>query len=234
MKTENQLVQFQRQFRDQLKFQSSMTASVSPAERMKVYRYAYYARISESLEDDFPVSLKLTLHYRDLLKEFIQSNPSKYASLAELSRDFPEYLEGRFGKGALADLAHLEWVRTQATAASATRPEFHAEKVSGETRLVIAPGVFLFTSMWAVDRANSGIATILREPLYLLICSTGNDYEETRISEDLHKLLSFLKSGRTVTEIAAWTERLGLTANWLEDAFKTCVKKGILSETSHS
>jgi hypothetical protein len=89
------------------------SASMAPAERLHVYRYAYRARLIECLRDDYPV-LALSLgdtKFNELCHLYIERHPSRSTSLNDFGRHMSDLcadseLEAR---AFYCDLARLEW-----------------------------------------------------------------------------------------------------------------------------
>src|SRR6187402_3614901 len=100
------LAERQRIFKQVLKSQAAVSED---DRRMLVYRRGVFARMLESLSDDFP-QIAQTLgdqEFRALISDYLAAHPSRYSSLAELGRDFPAWIAKI--KPVLADLAELEW-----------------------------------------------------------------------------------------------------------------------------
>lgn len=114
------LLQLQRRFKDAVvgeeknkKTERSWlrdTPPISLSTRLKIYQYAYWARLEESLEEDFArvqdcIGKKAFLA---LVREYLRETPSRFASLGEVSREFPEFLSRHVSEG-VSELARFEW-----------------------------------------------------------------------------------------------------------------------------
>lgn len=98
----NQLVKLQNIFQDYVlkADESASNAWVSaegkatPETQLSIYSYAYRARLSEVLANDFPAILvAIGEDYFNLLtSEYIKSHPSKYFSLRDFGTAFPNYI----------------------------------------------------------------------------------------------------------------------------------------------
>lgn len=70
------------------------SASLSPAERVEVYQRMYLLRMEEALETDYP-ALQHFLgaeRFRDLVRDYVQSFPSRSYSLNRLGDHLPEFV----------------------------------------------------------------------------------------------------------------------------------------------
>jgi hypothetical protein len=88
---------------------------LSAADRLRIYHYAYHARLSECLGDDFP-ALRSAIGadaFTRLCRGYIQAHPSTRPNLNGYSAGFAAYLRDEAPRlprrGFAADLARLEW-----------------------------------------------------------------------------------------------------------------------------
>jgi len=94
------------------------TPALDATARVRIYADMFIWRQIDALRDDFP---KLALLLGDgpfyaMAEEYLQTHPSRHASLSELGRELPSFLRAWSGEGAradLADLAALEWTRAK-------------------------------------------------------------------------------------------------------------------------
>jgi hypothetical protein len=100
------------------------------------YAYAVWARMEESLAEDFP-QLKERLGeeaFEELLERYLTAHPSRSPSLSDLGRELPRFLRAESAE--LAELARLEWLRLEVQdAGSAASPSGAA---AGEPRLAVS------------------------------------------------------------------------------------------------
>lgn len=114
MKEVNALRSLQRRFKDAVVEEKKVSnldgtwlkdsSTVSLQTRVGIYQYAYWARIEESLQEDFPESEKKlgSAKFKQRIRDYLIAQPSRFASLAEVSQGFPDFLD--------SDLARLEWL----------------------------------------------------------------------------------------------------------------------------
>lgn len=208
------------------------SSAFTRAQRLEVYRFAFQARMIESLEDDFP----LTCHFvgksgfDELVLAYVQKMPSTFASIAEISRGFPEFLAVSPSVSSLGrSIAHYEWLLVETT--NAWIPSESA--VSGlaqmdpnqraQAKLELAPGVRLFESRWAVDSIDADSFELPPEKrTFLAIYPVGSGVRSERLSEVEWNALSALRvptSAETVGEVLesldiALSEAAQMFANW--------------------
>ncbi|MES2768023.1 MAG: DNA-binding domain-containing protein [Bdellovibrionota bacterium] len=88
------------------------TAQFSKLQRLKVYQNAYFLRIEESLEEDFPETFELIKKtkgdLRSQLRKFLKENPSKFNNLGEYSQSFPLFFDVKNERD-LYESANFEW-----------------------------------------------------------------------------------------------------------------------------
>ena len=80
------------------------------AQRLDIYRHAYFIRLEEALAHDFPMSAR-KLGQKSFARsagEYVLANPSQSPSLRYLGHQFANWLKIHAGT-AIADLAAIEW-----------------------------------------------------------------------------------------------------------------------------
>jgi len=84
------------------------------AERCHIYAEMYRLRTRDALREDFPHAAQLLGAKWDQTGDaYVDAHHSDHPSLHRLGRVFAEFLRGR-GRADLADLAALEWARSEA------------------------------------------------------------------------------------------------------------------------
>jgi len=84
-----------------------------PAQRIAIYTQAYFIRLHECLQSDYPAVARLCgeVGFERLVRAYLRVHPSRHYSLNVLGRKLPEFLDGpvRIARRALlADVARLE------------------------------------------------------------------------------------------------------------------------------
>ncbi len=86
------------------------------AERLQIYRTAYYRRLIEILEQDYK-SLAQTLGKRafgELVRDYLAVYPSRNFTIREVGRYLPDYLKNHGGYDShLVEQAIIEWAMTE-------------------------------------------------------------------------------------------------------------------------
>lgn len=100
----------------QKQFLQTLLHSKSEADdRTEVYREGVWERFFQSLEEDFPlVSLHLGDHARSVFEEYMHQHPSRSPTLVGMGRSLDHFLSQQTHLAPyLAELARLEWLRTE-------------------------------------------------------------------------------------------------------------------------
>lgn len=152
---------------------------VRDTERFSIYQNAYFARFEESLSEDFPQVHQLLGEkiFSNLVKDYIIKHPSKYASLADVSLNFPNFLRDSdyiFPYPYLGDLADLDWLKNL----SLLSEEIIAQDFSSwanldynllqQKVLTLHPSVFFMHSKWNILTIEPSKIPMLKST-YLLI-----------------------------------------------------------------
>jgi hypothetical protein len=101
--------------------------TLSPAERVEIYQRMYLLRMEEALEIDYPALRHLLgpRGFRDLVRDYVASFPSRSYTLNRLGDDLPAFIlaaGGRRHRGFRHDLARLELALTEVFDEAETPP----------------------------------------------------------------------------------------------------------------
>ena len=132
---------------------------LAPAERVKVYRNAYRVRLSDALQDTYPVLFKILGDevFESLGREFIGAHPSVHRSIRWYGRELGDFLVQRppyAEQPILAEIARFEWTLSEvfdaADAAPIGRDALQAVDPGSWDRLqfVFHPSVRLLDLTW--------------------------------------------------------------------------------------
>jgi hypothetical protein len=144
---------------------------VLPAANLAVYRNNAGITFRETLERTFPVVRRRVGddYFRQLAALYRQRFPSRHGDLHWVGRDFGTFLQEHLGGGDygwLADLAQLEWLRTESAVAAELPPlrvDALADVAAGELErlaFVLQPSLRLFASpfpvysVWAANQVE--------------------------------------------------------------------------------
>lgn len=218
----------------------SLTDAKDFQRRVGVYHYAYSARIGESLKEDFPAIVRWIGEesFNSIVRPFLAAYPSPYRSLAEVSRQFPEFLEEiqhpddpQF----LPAIAHLEWAMVRAQFADA-RPqagvkpfgELHSAAVL-ETRLVLNPSLVCLTSEWPADKLLYPKGQLaFREAVRLAVFRNQSGVQVQRFRPRQWELLLLLEKGIRTDKLLLAAEKARVTSQQIQSWFQSWAEKELI------
>jgi hypothetical protein len=212
-------------------------APLTVAQRLIIYQEAYRIRMLESLSDDFPrvraalkkkslINLTAKISFRELVYEFIQSQPSRLHNLGEYSATFLDYLLSEAIKPPLllsqklAELLHecatQDWLETIS---------FHARDLNKDeavtTNEINAGHPFLIKKHPATQT--------LRTATKIFLASRGvNDTHVKEITENEFNLINFLEVSRNIEEVSSRAEYLGIDSLTAQTLFSTWIQAGVI------
>jgi hypothetical protein len=165
--------------------------------RLGIYRHAYFARIEESLADDFP-KLRETLgpkSFSKLIRHYLKGYPSQYPGLAQVGKNLPSFLaELPELVGDFAEQTEMEWAQCLCKWSESAEPTHFAElqKLPEEERLnqklVLSPNTQFVTSR------NQAISSVV-------FYKVRNHIKNQELSPSMEKLLGEIRKGRTLGEL---------------------------------
>jgi hypothetical protein len=128
---------------------------VGAIERLDIYANMYFYRLLDCLKEDFPRTLAAVgaARFHNLVTDFLLVHPSRHPSLRELGRPLPGFIGTQALASEypwLADLARLEWTRTDL---------FDAEDAAPATRETLA----------AIPPDRAGEAVLRLVPAFALL-----------------------------------------------------------------
>lgn len=213
---------------------------MTAAERLHVYAYAYFARLLDILEAEYPVVCGLLgARARGVLKNFLVENPSTTYTLGGLSIGFPEWVAAREG-GFAGALARVERAMEEVIDPPSEAPLPHAAltaipmKEWADLRLRPTSSLMLFplshpVNAWmnAVKRGEEPeVPEAAAEPLFGCVHRQGFTPWRREIDAVQHALLATLQDGGTLGEAleaaldvpgADPQDLLGSLGGWFED-----------------
>jgi len=179
-------------------FAPSRSPQVSLKTRLGIYRSAYFARIEESLADDFP-KLREALgqkSFSQLIRNYLKGYPSQYPGLAQVGKNLPNFLAElpELEVTQFIEQAEMEWARCLCKWSESAEPTHFAElqKLSEEERLnqklVLSPNAQFVTSR---TQALSSV----------VVYKVRNQIKNQELSPSMEKLLGEIRKGRTLGEL---------------------------------
>ncbi len=208
---------------------------MSAFERLEIYRQSYWARLLDSLEEDFP-GLQVVLGkraFRRLSEAYLAHSPSRSFTLRDLGSRLVPFLQkhpayaGSNPELAL-DMARLEWAHIEAFD-SAAEPPIGPEdliELDAGLKLRLQPHLRLLELRHPVDdwliRIQSGLAkrkrTLLRpsEVTFLAVHRAGEGVYYRSLAPGEFRILSAFQRGQTLQEVlkACKNHEAGLLEAW--------------------
>jgi hypothetical protein len=137
------------------------SATLEPLERIEIYNRMYWARVLDSLAEDFP-GLRALLgeeRFTELSCRYLAAHPSRRPSLRDLGAQLPGFVRHHprlIGShaGAATDLARCEWAQIIAFDAAQLQPLNATDLTSARPsrlRVRLQPGITLLQLNHAVD-----------------------------------------------------------------------------------
>lgn len=198
---------------------SSHTAR-TPQKRFAVYRNNVIVGLSEALRTQFPATERIvgTEFFMGLARVYVSSEPPRSPVMMNYGERFPAFIE-RFGPAAeipyLADVARLEFARTQAYHAADAAPLDAAAWQGvdtdrlGELRVVLHPSLrivrsaFPVVTIWSMNSGNMEPASIEDYgPEDAIIARPRGDVEIRQLPRGGAAFLEALASGMPLGEAA--------------------------------
>ena len=191
------------------------SATLSPLERLNLYRGMYEARLVEALRTDYPglVALLGEEVFTELAGFYIEAHPSRSHTLNRLGDRLPEFVaevEGLRRAGMVQDLARLELMGTEVfdeqetSAAEFPRTAGMAEAELGELRFYTIPALRLGSFRYPVHRYLAAIRTggiaprIPARPTRLAVFRRDFQVHHLVLSPGAAALLGALASGEAL------------------------------------
>lgn len=227
---------------------------LDPQRRLDVYAGAYFSRLLEAMENDFPAIRRAlgTPSFRVLVADYLMGHPSTSANIEDLGGELPTFLKThpltqQFGF--LPDLALLEWDFLASIYTTRLPPLDLAvlNKVPQEAwpqaKLILDPTVRLIKTDWAVDSLwhkrhlpKSKKSRLLLRPKkrWLLLYRNEVSVQLQNLSPFQWKTLQYFQQGLNLELACAELEKkvrnqktLPAIQYWLEEWFMSGVIKKI-------
>lgn len=190
--------------------------------RLQIYAGMYEARTHDALIEDVPYTAKLLAdRFPALVKAYVAEQPSTHHSLARLGHAFAPWLRKRAaGDGApltpgLADLAELEWARSESFVADSFTPvEPEAVQQLGPERFTqcwmhFVPSLRLLElehdvlPLWKAmeEKAEPPLPAALAQKTYVIVWRKGFEVFHVAIQEDEYQAMKAVQARETVAQV---------------------------------
>lgn len=169
--------------------------------RFKVYSQAYWIRMEESLEEDFPLLVEALGEdsFSELVEDFLIHMPSKFSSLSEVSKALPNFLSNKEWSKRYpyaVDLARIEISELLSRQSRWIKPSDFTElsKFSQEELLKVVfyfqPSARLLRLDWSID--TNEFARSKKQKLFYLILKEKCGLKTHPLQEFEFKILEHL------------------------------------------
>lgn len=212
---------------------------VAFADRVRIYHYAYAARLSESLQEDYSGVLawlgKKAFDAR--VRPFLNAKPIRDGIIAEVSGGFPDHLRDLPQAGDppfLPELARFEWECVQSAATDDRTPPGTrslaelGQADAGQVRLSVAPSLRLFTSPWPVDRLLEKGPTPAPQTVFLAITECAEGARWLRLRRRQFAILRTIAGGASLLDVLTAMEKARVSPAQTQAWFQTWSARGII------
>ena len=198
-------------------------APLTRTDRLAVYAEAYYARILEALENDFP-TLRQSIgesSFRKLVADFLIRHPSDSPNLGDLGSRLPGFLRSHEFHGLcdyLVEIAELEWAMVEAFYSFSTDP-FEPSSLSGVpeeawmgARMKLDPSVRLLRCGFPVDQLwnsrqsedfESIEESLQPETVHLVVHRPFEQSQVVRLTAPAYDVLARFHAGESLGDVLA-------------------------------
>ncbi len=211
---------------------------LAAARRIKVYADAYWLRLRDVLQEDFPVTAARlgADRFEQLVRDYLHAFPSEHPSVRHLGRAMAEFVERQQDlPPCMGDLARLEWAMIEVFDAADADP-IGLDTLAGvaaerwpELRFAPIPALTVLHSRWPVHRLwESGGPAALEPSSTTIRVWRDRDYRVFHAAIDSRETeaLDQMRSGRPFAAICgayadlsaeeAAREATMTLARWLE------------------
>jgi hypothetical protein len=219
------------------------TRALPASERIAIYADMYRWRLSDALREDYPklAALLGDERFLALAGAYARAHPPDRPDLGQHGRHLPAFLRGAPapGRAELADLAALEWARTEVfleapatpvgrEALSALRPEAFPR-----ASLALVPALRILVlehdaaAAWRRLERGEPCAPPAEEATSIVVWRAGFDVFHARVPLDEARALEAAREGAALASIcAAFTERedparaaFAAIGSWLDEGW---------------
>jgi hypothetical protein len=222
----------------------SFACAVVPAENLSVYRNNSTVSFRVALEGSYPVVRRRVGddYFRQLTAQYRERFPSRSGDLHWIGRDFPAFLHEQL-RGSeyawLADLARLEWARSQASIAK-LEPSMPADVLGRfapdqlehvvfelQPSLQLVASDFPIFSVWLTNQAENAPPVDQSRGTECGMVRARADLLEVRLLEA--RLFSYLCALQAGTPLGEAVATAGLDQNALVSALSFVFNEGLVS-----
>jgi hypothetical protein len=207
-------------------------------QRLRIYQEAFWIRMKENLEEDYPGLRRLlgAPRFESLVRDFVTASPQGHSSLIRLGEMLPAYLERHFpDRLDLASVARLEWAKIDVRHAGAPSktlgalPALPPDVLFG-IRMVPSPLVRLVVlpcraGRWLLE-ADPSKSSIEALPETVMVVRRGFDVHIEPIASPFDRVLVRLVKGASLTEAVGELDPTAVEPAAVTEAFADFLTRG--------
>ena len=200
--------------------------------RVDVYAQMYWTRIADALLEDYPrvAALLGSERFHALARAYLHRTPSRHPSLSHVGAGFADFLALQADVPPFAaDLARLEWARTQVFTAADARvlalvdlrhlapDDWPALRLRAIPALTLLELRWPAHEIWAAE-GDSGAERWEPAPTALRVWRDESRVYQTRVDATEYAALAALRAGTTFGDVCAGLAIVGSEQRAAEDA----------------
>jgi hypothetical protein len=191
---------------------------LQPAERLAIYADMYLARLVAALDADFPMLARMVgcEDFHGLVADYVRMHPSEDPDLGQLGRHLAAFLRTHpilRRRADLADLAELEWLRSQVFCEAPREPltwpsllalgadGFAAAEVTLVPALRRTRQAFDLRPLWKALSEDAPVPAPLPSPVTLVVWRQGFDVFHAAVPDYEAEALEVAAGGATLGDV---------------------------------
>lgn len=238
------LAELQQQFKDVVKDKSDrldgmLTPRDDHAKRLHIYQYAFAARLSESLEEDFD-QVRIVLgadHFGKLVEKYMTIQTSRSWTVAEYSEAFPDFLRTQIQEKYIFDLAEFEWLKIKCSLGASAQffdPQTLIHVTEAEwvmAKMKIVSSMMVFSSYWPVNAPQLLIDyKPLKKLFYYALFRSPQGLKVLELNSIEMDLLEEMTLGKSFSELAHNYIEKGIPVEQVGAAVGAWVQEGLIEK----
>ncbi|MBY0471190.1 DNA-binding domain-containing protein [bacterium] len=192
---------------------------LSSRSRMEIYRYAYFARILEVLESDFPQLRKKIgkRPFAKLMREYLAAYPSRYANISEVGKNLSVFLRKK-KKSPLANLAALDWEMSLSSFAPSIEHRDFSNLLSLPEDQILKARLYL----------DPSVRLLKTDSHYLIFGPHGKAQFQT-VTPLQYRLIQEIKKHQPLSKLLSLMTRSKISEDFVVQWFTSWSKQGIIA-----
>jgi len=189
---------------------------ITSQQRLRIYQEAYKNRMLESLRDDFPRVEKIlgSDEFDKNAAMYLESHPSRYASLAEASQHFPQWMKESSDE--LYEAASVDWIEILAS-----------HQVEVDRQNVLGPQEIGMGIPFVIIKNATLFSFIGKTDIFVSYRSWGEIRSRQMRPEEFH-FFQMISGRMEVEELAKLVESLRMDEGQLQNLFSNWVRDEVI------